>query len=219
MNYWLTSNFDAVDDLIDEFKWRNFKSKFLILILSTIKLDCNNKKLTNSKEIIGTAPKLNKVRCKYCGKCLEYCKNNALNFYKEIPLISFNMQNCNLCGNCVKKCSTSAIMLQDKAIGFLRIENLHENLKVVEAIKKYPKYKNSYFLNVLKGFIHKNGIYIIIDYDLKHKEVLDLTKETEANFIVVSKRSKSELNVIGFKKFKEIDFNFLNLLDNNIDIN
>lgn len=207
MNYWLTLYNSELYNLIKEIQKIQLKPIIKIIKFTPLPNLFEEKLSIENKEIFGLAPKLNKIKCKYCGKCLDYCVNNAISFVREIPRIGFDMQKCNLCENCLNKCSVSAIMLINKVIGYLKIDNLSDKLLVIEAIKKYKRYPNKNYLDVLKNFINNDGIYLIIHSGLKCSEIIEITKNKEADFIVVSNIDKNHINQIYSDKFEELDLN------------
>lgn len=211
MNYWLNLNGDEIDDLFSNKLKYSFKLKYTILKLSNLERYNYKNNYTLETEIFGYIPKINKIRCKYCGNCLNYCKNKAINFSREIPNVGFDMQKCNFCGICTHKCSISAIMLHEKIIGYLKTESLHKNLTIIEAVKKYPKYPNSNFIESLKENIQKNGRYLILQSNFKLNEINNLIKGIDADFIIVSDFNRNTLNKNDKEKFVEVDINFLNM--------
>ncbi len=90
--------------------------------------DAANNYSIQSEVICKKVPSVNKIKCKYCGKCVEFCKIGGISFNRQIPLVAFDKTNCISCFACLKACNISAIKQKDYQIGITIKQNIDENL-------------------------------------------------------------------------------------------
>lgn len=209
MNYWCKINDYIKEDLLELISNKSLNNNVIILTLSSIGLNIEKSNIENI-EVIGKIPYLNKIRCKFCGKCVEYCKTGLIEFQRDVPNVVFDMLNCNFCGNCINKCSSSAIKFNNRIIGYLRVETLSKNIKIIEAIKKYPNYKNYIFIEHIKKLLEKSGVCIIIHSEFSINDILKITENSDYEYIVVSSLDKNEIKNSTIEKFTEVDINIFN---------
>ena len=77
-----------------------------------------NPKINETKPVYALTPKVNEEICDHCGKCAEFCQNNAIFVSSEKVLIFPEL--CNSCGGCVIVCPRKAISEEQRKSGTLK---------------------------------------------------------------------------------------------------
>jgi len=100
--------------------------------------------IKNTKKVFIPVPKIDEVKCTYCGKCREVCIYNAIAVIpassgkKGSVLVFSNL--CHGCGSCSFFCPEKAIKEVDKEIGVIEIGSvnsmqfIHGRLNIGEAM-------------------------------------------------------------------------------------
>jgi MinD superfamily P-loop ATPase len=83
-----------------------------------------------AKEIKVNFPKLDKNKCKKCGRCVEVCKENAI-FQIPGKFPKFVMDLCNACGACMVVCPNEAIKKEKKLIGKIYKNEIAKNFTLI----------------------------------------------------------------------------------------
>ena len=78
--------------------------------------------LNQSQPVFIPIPKVDEVKCTYCGKCAEVCVYNAIAVLKEKVLVFPEL--CHGCGACSYLCPESAITEEGREIGVVEGGNL-----------------------------------------------------------------------------------------------
>ena len=85
----------------------------------------------NRHEVYHTAPRVNAEKCKFCGKCIDYCKHKVISMQKGSGKIIIEPELCTDCGKCYKGCSKKgAIKKHDYLVGLVEWTDRSENLRV-----------------------------------------------------------------------------------------
>jgi len=119
--------------------------------------------ITRSETVSIPVPRVDEVRCTYCGKCAEVCAYNAMAVFKEKVLIF--PQLCHGCGACSYLCPEMAISEEGKEIGILEagsadgVEFAHGRLAIGEAmappiirkVKEQANYNGTVIVDVPPG--------------------------------------------------------------------
>jgi MinD superfamily P-loop ATPase len=82
--------------------------------------DCNiylHLKLRKSEDVFLPVPEIDKEKCTFCGKCSEFCHNNAIAIFPQDALVFSDL--CTGCGGCTIVCPENAITEKKKIIGVL----------------------------------------------------------------------------------------------------
>lgn len=82
--------------------------------------DCNiylKYPLTHLEDVHILVPEIDKEKCTFCGKCAEFCQNNALAVFPDDIAVFADL--CKGCGGCTIICPENAITEKQKKIGIL----------------------------------------------------------------------------------------------------
>ncbi|MGD2250297.1 MAG: ATP-binding protein [Candidatus Methanofastidiosia archaeon] len=82
--------------------------------------DCNiylKYPLTHLEDVHLLVPEIDKEKCTFCGKCAEFCQNNALAVFPD-KVVTFP-DLCTGCGGCTIICPENAITEKQKKMGVL----------------------------------------------------------------------------------------------------
>jgi MinD superfamily P-loop ATPase len=102
--------------------------------------DCNiylGFNLEKLEDVFLPIPEINKEKCIFCGKCSEFCQQNAIAIFPEDALVFTDL--CTGCGGCTLVCPENAITEKKKLVGVLEhapseIEFIRGVLKIGEAM-------------------------------------------------------------------------------------
>lgn len=104
------------------------------------------------QEICKKIPHIDKLKCKYCGKCVDYCKIGGITFDRQIPLVVFDKINCISCFACIKACNIAAIKQKDYQIGIILKQNIDKKLFIKSFYyKTFPLYAKHLILDFKKN--------------------------------------------------------------------
>lgn len=70
-----------------------------------------------SKNVTQKVPIINESKCKFCGKCHNYCAYNAIFIIPPAKVIKVIEDLCHGCGACVEACQYGAISEKDEVLG------------------------------------------------------------------------------------------------------
>ncbi|MFZ7131241.1 MAG: DUF362 domain-containing protein [Eubacteriales bacterium] len=76
-------------------------------------------------------PRINKERCRGCGKCQNECANDGLIFENSIKKMIVNYENCVGCGRCLGACNFDAISFENHGANELLNRRMAEYTKAV----------------------------------------------------------------------------------------
>ncbi|NVO20435.1 MAG: hypothetical protein HXX13_12080 [Bacteroidetes bacterium] len=73
----------------------------------------------NADEIFADFPKIDNLKCKFCGACISYCDCGALQLDRNIPSMVISPEKCEACGECINGCSIHGIGRKEKLTGYI----------------------------------------------------------------------------------------------------
>ncbi len=101
-------------------------------------------------------------KCKYCGKCSEWCNYNAIFFLSEQKVISVLDDLCHGCGACFEACKFEAINEKEVSLGKINFIDISENSQIIESRTKVGVYTP---VPLIKRAIKESGNRGIILFD------------------------------------------------------
>jgi MinD superfamily P-loop ATPase len=72
-----------------------------------------------AEEVFASFPKIDNLRCKFCGACISFCDCGALHLDRNIPAMLVNPERCEACGECIEGCSIHGIQTREKLTGYV----------------------------------------------------------------------------------------------------
>ncbi|WP_303918474.1 ATP-binding protein [Draconibacterium sediminis] len=69
------------------------------------------------KEVFTAVPEIDKERCIYCKKCVEWCEFNAISIVQRLKFAEVNYELCHSCGACFEACSFEALTPVQNSLG------------------------------------------------------------------------------------------------------
>ncbi|WP_372650671.1 P-loop NTPase [Draconibacterium sp.] len=69
------------------------------------------------KEVFTIVPEIDKEKCTYCKKCVEWCEFNAISIVKKLEFAEVNYELCHSCGACFEACSFNAVKQIQNPLG------------------------------------------------------------------------------------------------------
>jgi MinD superfamily P-loop ATPase len=83
--------------------------------------------LIESKTVYKTLPVIDKEKCTYCRKCVEYCEFNAIVVIATAEFAEINAGLCHSCGACLVACEDNAIRETKDEIGVVNSYRVEAN--------------------------------------------------------------------------------------------
>lgn len=156
----------------------------------------------NRYEVYQTAPRINAIKCKYCGTCIDFCETKAISMPKGSGKIFVEPEVCTDCGACYNACGLKgAIEKSEYLSGLIEWTDRAEKLRVFRVAfrKKWLLRKKGIPLlkKLSKEFSYK--IYGI-DTDYCGKSI-----EQEMDYLIEI-RDESEINATIKQIISYIDF-------------
>lgn len=85
----------------------------------------------NRQEVYQTAPRINTIKCKYCGTCIDFCETKAISMPKGSGKIFVEPEVCTDCGACYNACGLKgAIEKGEYLSGLIEWTDRAEKLRV-----------------------------------------------------------------------------------------
>ena len=84
------------------------------------------------REISQLIPSIDKDKCTFCRKCVEYCEFNAIVVIPPANFAEVNSKLCHSCGACSVACSDNAIVENPKPIGTVNLFKTENGLDITE---------------------------------------------------------------------------------------
>jgi MinD superfamily P-loop ATPase len=72
-----------------------------------------------TEEVFAAIPRVETVRCKFCGACAVYCQHQAIRFDRYKPSVSIITERCAACGECITACNRNAISPTERLTGYI----------------------------------------------------------------------------------------------------
>ncbi len=70
-------------------------------------------------EVYAEFPKIDSIKCKYCGACVNFCSFGALLLDRMRPSITVNPERCVACSECIDGCSIHGISKRERLTGYV----------------------------------------------------------------------------------------------------
>jgi MinD superfamily P-loop ATPase len=90
-------------------------------------------KLINRTKVMQQVPVINPDICTFCGKCSEYCNNNAIFILPPMKIINVIEDLCHGCGACSVACKFGAISEKPFLLGQITTYSLNGMASLLEA--------------------------------------------------------------------------------------
>ncbi|MFZ4660697.1 MAG: 4Fe-4S binding protein, partial [Caldilineaceae bacterium] len=71
----------------------------------------------DQEEIVASQPVIDISKCRYCGACVGYCPEQALQFNRFVPSVTLIVSRCFGCGECLRGCTRDGLKMKEKAVG------------------------------------------------------------------------------------------------------
>ncbi len=123
----------------------------------------NKAEKVEEKEIFQLIPEINKEKCTFCRKCVEYCEFNAIVIIPPAKFAEVNAGLCHSCGACLIACQEKAIGEIPESIGKVSIYDVKAGNKLVEGKLKIGSAMQTMLIRELKKRVP--GQQDIILYD------------------------------------------------------
>ncbi|HOJ36593.1 MAG TPA: ATP-binding protein [Ignavibacteriales bacterium] len=86
-----------------------------------------------SNLVVQKVPVIDITKCKFCGRCREYCNYNAIILLQNARIINVVEDLCHGCGACMVACKFGAISEKEIVIGEVTQIEISENASIFEA--------------------------------------------------------------------------------------
>jgi MinD superfamily P-loop ATPase len=122
--------------------------------------DCNiylKYPLTHLEDVHLLVPEIDKEKCIFCGKCAEFCQNNALAVFPD-NIVTFP-DLCTGCGGCTIICPENAITEKQKKMGVL--EHGGSTIQFIRGVLNIGEAMATPIITALKQHIDTSKIVIL----------------------------------------------------------
>ncbi len=89
-------------------------------------------KLVLEKDVLQKNAVIDADKCKFCGKCHEYCNYHAIFYLPPAKMIHVIDELCHACGACTVACKYGAVTEKDMMLGTVRQYEIQPHAKLVE---------------------------------------------------------------------------------------
>lgn len=111
-------------------------------------------------EVFQLIPVIDKEKCTYCRKCVEYCEFNAIVVIPPIEFAEVNESLCHSCGACLVACSDDAITEKQIVIGKISFHESNSGGAIIEGKLKIGSAMQTMVIKELKRQVPQHGIII-----------------------------------------------------------
>ncbi len=118
---------------------------------------------TEEIEVSQLIPEINKEKCTYCRKCVEYCEFNAIVVIPPVKFAEVNASLCHSCGACLVACQDNAIRENPLPIGKVTFYDIHGDKELAEGKLKIGSAMQTMLIRELKKQISNESEIIIYD--------------------------------------------------------
>jgi MinD superfamily P-loop ATPase len=118
--------------------------------------------LIEEKKVTQKVPVIDESRCKFCGKCHDYCAYNAIFIIPPAKVIKVIDDLCHGCGACTVACRDGAISERDDLLGGISIHKTTNIGDIIESRVKVGVYSP---VKVIKAGIKASKKYEIVILD------------------------------------------------------
>ena len=108
-------------------------------------------------------PEIDRTKCTYCRKCVDYCEFNALVIIPSVRFAEVNTSLCHSCGACITACEYDAFTEKHKEIGSIRQGLLQSGGKLSEGSLKIGSSMQTMMIRELKKVISDEKGIVIFD--------------------------------------------------------
>jgi MinD superfamily P-loop ATPase len=115
------------------------------------------------KEIFQRIPEIDKSKCTFCRKCVEYCEFNAIVVIPPINFAEVNPSLCHSCGACLVACKDNAITEKDYSIGKVSFFKTNSASELVEGRLKIGSAMQTLLIKELKKHISEEKDVVLYD--------------------------------------------------------
>jgi MinD superfamily P-loop ATPase len=115
------------------------------------------------QEIFQLIPEIDKVKCTYCRKCVEYCEFNAIVVIPPIRFAEVNASLCHSCGACIVACRDNAITEKQEPIGAISFFNVRKDEKLIEGRLKIGSAMQTMLIKELKKHVSEDNEITLFD--------------------------------------------------------
>ncbi|WP_297093607.1 ATP-binding protein [uncultured Draconibacterium sp.] len=84
------------------------------------------------KKVYTTVPEIDKNKCTFCKKCVDWCEFNAISIVKKLQFAEVNYELCHSCGACFEACSFDALTPIQNPLGSISDYQTNFGAGVVE---------------------------------------------------------------------------------------
>lgn len=116
-----------------------------------------------SEVINQLVPTIDKDKCTFCRKCVEYCEFNAIVVIPPVNFAEVNVNLCHSCGACSIACNDNAITENPEPIGDVNFFKTSEGLPVTEGRLKIGSAMQTLLIKELKNHIPEENDIILFD--------------------------------------------------------
>jgi MinD superfamily P-loop ATPase len=120
-------------------------------------------KLTDEIPVDQLIPVIDRDKCTYCRKCVEYCEFNAIVVIPPVRFAEVNSSLCHSCGACAVACEYDAISERAESIGKLKRYRLGAGKGILEGNLKIGSAMQTMVIRSLKKAIPGDVDIVILD--------------------------------------------------------
>ena len=123
----------------------------------------NDAVLTGVNEISQLIPTINKDKCTFCRRCVDYCEFNAIVVIPPVEFAEVNPSLCHSCGACLVACEEGAISEHPESIGTVNFYRTKKVNGLAEGKLKIGSAMQTMLIKELKKRISDANDIIIYD--------------------------------------------------------
>ena len=111
-------------------------------------------------EVFQLIPVIDKEKCTYCRKCVQYCEFNAIVVIPPIEFAEVNESLCHSCGACLVACKDDAITEKQITIGSISFYETNTGGTIIEGRLRIGSAMQTMVIKELKRQVPQRGIII-----------------------------------------------------------
>ena len=123
----------------------------------------SNAEKTHEEDIIQLIPEIDRSKCTFCRKCVEYCEFNAIVVIPPAEFAEVNASLCHSCGACSVACKEDAIREKPHQIGTISCYDPGYGEGIMEGRLKIGSAMQTLAIKELKKRISGNHDVVIYD--------------------------------------------------------
>lgn len=79
-------------------------------------------------------PRINRLKCKFCGRCAAFCSQNVLSFERSSSRVVIDSYRCIDCGECYRSCNLKgALVPTDFTAGTFSVFNFSSSIQIIRS--------------------------------------------------------------------------------------